>query len=314
MQIYVIRRLLNIIPTLLGLSLIVFLMMRVIPGDATVLILEESPTAVRKDELREELGLDKPLYEQYTIWITGVVQGDLGTSFWTNRPVLDSIKRTLPVTIELAIFASFVALIVALPIGILSAVKQDTMWDYAARSLSIAALSVPNFYLGTLVIIIPAVLWKWVPPVAYRPIWEDPATNLQQFWLPSLVIGASASATLMRMTRSAMLEVMRQDYIRTALAKGLTQRTVVLRHALKNSLIPVVTIFGALVAGLLTGTVITESIFNLPGLGRLTIDAIAQRDYPQIQANVLLFGLIYTLANLSVDLSYVFLNPRIRYG
>lgn len=314
MQIYVIRRLLNIIPTLIGLSLIVFLMMRVIPGDATVLILEESPTAVRKDELRAELGLDKPVYEQYAIWISGVVQGDLGTSFWTNRPVLDSIKRTLPVTIELAVFASLVALIVALPIGILSAVKQDTMWDYLARSVSIAALSVPNFYLGTLVIIIPAVLWKWVPPVTYRPIWEDPATNLQQFWLPSLVIGASASATLMRMTRSAMLEVMRQDYIRTALAKGLTNRTVVLRHALKNSLIPVVTIFGALVAGLLTGTVITESIFNLPGLGRLTIDAIAQRDYPQIQANVLLFGLIYTLANLSVDLSYVFLNPRIRYG
>jgi peptide/nickel transport system permease protein len=313
-QIYVIRRLLNIIPTLIGLSLIVFLMMRVIPGDATVLILEESPTATRKDELREELGLDKPLYEQYTIWITGVVRGDLGTSFWTNRPVIDSIKRTLPVTVELAVFASLVALIVALPIGILSAVKQDTIWDYLARSISIAALSVPNFYLGTLVIIIPAVLWKWVPPVTYTPIWENPSANLQQFWLPSLVIGASASATLMRMTRSAMLEVMRQDYIRTALAKGLTNRVVVLRHGLRNSLIPVVTVFGALVAGLLTGTVITESIFNLPGLGRLTIDAIAQRDYPQIQANVLLFGLIYTLANLAVDISYVFLNPRIRYG
>ncbi len=314
MQIYVLRRLLNIIPTLIGLSLIVFLMMRVIPGDATVLILEESPTATRKDELREELGLDKPLYEQYTIWITGVVRGDLGTSFWTNRPVLDGIKRTLPVTVELAVFASLVALVFALPIGILSAVKQDTMWDYIARSVSIAALSVPNFYLGTLVIVIPAVLWKWVPPVTYTPIWEDPSANLQQFWLPSLVIGASASATLMRMTRSAMLEVMRQDYIRTALAKGLTNRVVVLRHALKNSMIPVVTVFGALVAGLLTGTVITESIFNLPGLGRLTIDAIAQRDYPQIQANVLLFGLIYTLANLAVDISYVFLNPRIRYG
>ena len=189
-----------------------------------------------------------------------------------------------------------------------------TSRQVSSDTISIAALSVPNFYLGTLVIVIPAVLWKWVPPVTYRPIWEDPLTNLQQFWLPALVIGASASATLMRMTRSAMLEVMRQDYIRTALAKGLTHRTVVLRHALKNSLIPVVTVFGALVAGLLTGTVITESIFNLPGMGRLTIDAIAQRDYPQIQANVLLFGLIYTLANLAVDLSYVVLNPRIRYG
>ena len=314
MQVYVFRRLLNIFPTLIGLSLIVFLMMRVIPGDATALILEESPTAVRKDELRAELGLDKPLWEQYTLWITGVARGDLGTSFWTNRPVTEGIQRTLPVTVELAAIASMVALVVALPFGILSAVKQDTIWDYICRSISIAALSVPNFYLGTLVIVIPAVLWKWVPPVTYRPIWEDPLTNLQQFWLPALVIGASASATLMRMTRSAMLEVMRQDYIRTALAKGLTHRTVVLRHALKNSLIPVVTVFGALVAGLLTGTVITESIFNLPGMGRLTIDAIAQRDYPQIQANVLLFGLIYTLANLAVDLSYVVLNPRIRYG
>ncbi|MPZ99933.1 MAG: ABC transporter permease subunit [Dehalococcoidia bacterium] len=314
MRLYIMRRFLNMIPTLVGLSLIVFLLMRVIPGDATDLILEESPTAQRKDELRAELGLDRPLHEQYLVWIGGVVHGDLGTSFWTNKPVIDGIKRTTPVTVELALFASAVALIVALPIGIISAVRQDTIWDYLGRSVSIVALSVPNFYLGTLVIILPAVFWGWVPPVTYRPIWEEPLRNLQQFWLPSLVIGASASATLMRMTRSALLEVMRQDYIRTAQAKGLTFRSVVLKHALKNSLIPVVTIFGALVAGLLTGTVITETIFNLPGLGRLTIDAIAQRDYPQIQANVLLFGLVYTMANLAVDLSYAVLNPRIRYG
>jgi len=313
-QVYVARRVMNILPTLIGLSIIVFLMMRVIPGDATSLILEESPTATNKEELRVKLGLDRPLYEQYLIWIGGVARGDLGTSFWTNRPVIDAIKRTAPVTIELALMASTVALIVALPIGILAAVKQDTIWDYVARSLSITALSVPNFYLGTLVIILPAIWWGWVPPTTYRPIWDAPLQNLQQFWLPSLVIGASASATLMRMTRSALLEVMRQDYIRTARAKGLSFQTVVMGHALKNSLIPVVTVFGALVAGLLTGTVITESIFNLPGLGRLTIDAIAQRDYPMIQANVLLFGLVYTLGNLAVDLSYAFLNPRIRYG
>lgn len=311
---YVARRVFNIIPTLVGLSLIVFLMMRVIPGDATDLILEESPTAVNKDILREELGLDRPFHEQYVLWVTGVVRGDFGTSFWTNKPVLDGIKRTFPVTVELAALASLVAVVFALPLGILSAVKQDTIWDYLGRSISIAALSVPNFYLGTLVIIIPAILWKWVPPVTYEPIWKDPLGNLQQFWLPSLVIGASASATLMRMMRSSLLEVMRQDYIRTARAKGLSFRTVVLSHALKNSMIPVVTVFGALVAGLLTGTVITESIFNLPGLGRLTIDAIGQRDYPQIQANVLLFGLVYTIANLMVDLSYAVLNPRIRYG
>lgn len=302
------------IPTLIGLSIIVFLMMRVIPGDATDLILEESPTAVRKDELRAELGLDRPLHEQYLIWVGGIARGDLGTSFWTNKPVLDAIKRTAPVSLELAALASAVAFLFALPIGILSAVKQDTIWDYLGRSISITALSVPNFYLGTLVIILPAIFWGWVPPVVYKPIWEAPLQNLQQFWLPALVIGASASATLMRMTRSSLLEVLRQDYIRTAQAKGLRFRTVVGRHALKNSMIPVVTIFGALVAGLLTGTVITETIFNLPGLGRLTINAIGQRDYPQIQANVLLFGLIYTFTNLLVDLSYAFLNPRIRYA
>lgn len=311
--VYIVRRFINMIPVLIGLSLIVFLMIRVIPGDATSVILEESPTASRKDELREELGLDDPVPVQYLRWIGGVVVGDLGTSFWTNRPVIDSIKRTLPVTVELALFASIVAAVVALPIGVLAAVKQDTIWDYLCRSISIAALSVPNFYLGTLVIVLPAIFFSWVPPVTYRPIWEDPVTNLQQFWLPSLVIGASASAALMRMTRSTLLEVLRQDYIRTARAKGLTNSTVIRGHALKNAMIPVVTLFGALVAGLLTGTVITETIFNLPGLGRLTIDAIAQRDYPQIQANVLLFGVIYVITNLVVDVSYAFLNPRIRF-
>lgn len=313
MQIYIARRMLNMIPVLFGLSLIVFLMIRVIPGDATSVILEESPTASRKDELREELGLDKPVWVQYARWVSGVAVGDLGTSFWTNRPVTDSIKRTLPVTVELAVFAAVAAAIVALPIGVLAAVKQDTIWDYIGRSISIAALSIPNFYLGTLVVVLPSIYFGWVPPVVYRPIWEDPIANLQQFWLPALVIGASASAAMMRMTRSALLEVLRQDYIRTARAKGLTSSVIVRRHALKNAMIPVVTLFGALVGGLLTGTVITETIFNLPGLGNLTIDAISQRDYPQIQANVLLFGMIYVITNLLVDLSYGFLNPRIRF-
>jgi len=241
------------------------------------------------------------------------VQGDFGRSFWTNKPVMEGIKQTAPVSIELAVLASAAAFIFAIPLGVLSAVKQNTIWDYLGRSISIAALSVPNFYLGTLVVVLPAVFWGWVPPVSYRPIWEAPLANLQQFWLPSLVVGASASAALMRMTRSALLEVMRQDYIRTAQAKGLAYGTVIRRHALKNAMVPVITIFGALVAGLLTGTVITETICNLPGFGRLTINAIAQRDYPQIQANVLMFGVVYVLTNLAVDVSYAFLNPRIRY-
>jgi peptide/nickel transport system permease protein len=227
--------------------------------------------------------------------------------------VLGEIRRTAPVTIELALFASTLAAALALPIGILSAVKQDTIWDYLGRSVSIAALSIPNFWLGTLAVVLPAIWFKWVPPVSYRPIWEDPWDNLRQFWLPAIVVGASASAAMMRMTRSALLEVLRQDYIRTAQAKGLGGRSIVLRHALKNGLIPVITLYGALVGGLLSGAVITETIFNLPGFGGLTIDAIGQRDYPQIQANVLLFGIIYTAINLLVDLSYGLFNPRIRY-
>jgi peptide/nickel transport system permease protein len=311
---YLFRRLLNIIPVLFGLTLAVFLMMRVIPGDAASAMLEESPTAQRKDELRRELGLDRPLVEQYVTWVGGVVRGDFGTSFWTNRPVLGEIRRTAPVTLELAFFASTVAVLVALPIGILSAVKQDSAWDYIGRSLSITALSIPNFWLGTLAVVLPAIWFKWVPPVTYHPLWKDPAANLAQFWLPSLVVGASASAALMRMTRSALLEVLRQDYIRTARAKGLAGGSVVLRHALKNALIPVVTLFGALLGALLAGAVITETIFNLPGFGSLTIDAISKRDYPQIQGNVLLFGVVYTVINLAVDLSYGLFNPRIRYS
>lgn len=314
MQRYVLRRILNMAPVLVGLSIVVFLVMRVIPGDAAAAMLAESPTAKAKDDLREQLGLNRPLHVQYFTWIGGVVRGDFGTSFWTNRPVTEEIRRTAPVTFELALFASLVAAGIALPVGILSAVKQDTIWDYLGRTLSITALSVPNFWLGTLAVVLPAIWFGWVPPVTYRPFWDDPLQNLQQFWLPSLVIGASASAAMMRMTRSAMLEVLRQDYIRTAVAKGLAGRKVVLRHALKNALIPVLTLFGALVGGLLTGAVITETIFNLPGFGSLTVSSISQRDYPQIQGNVLVFGLIYTVINLLVDLSYALLNPRIRYG
>ena len=310
---YIIRRLLNMAPVLIGLTLAVFLMMRVIPGDVASLMLEESPTAQQKDELRRQLGIDRPLHEQYLSWVGNALRGDFGTSFWTNRPVLGEIRRTAPVTVELALLASTVALLIALPIGILSAVKQDTVWDYLGRSLSITALSIPNFWLGTLAVVLPAIWFKWVPPVTYHAFWEDPWANVRQFWLPAIVVGASASAAMMRMTRSALLEVLRQDYIRTARAKGLRGGNIILRHALKNALIPVVTLYGALVGGLLAGAVITETIFNLPGFGSLTIDAISQRDYPQIQANVLLFGVSYTLINLLVDLSYGLFNPRIRY-
>lgn len=310
---HLVRRLIEMIPVLIGLSLAVFLIMRVIPGDAAVAMLEDSPTAEQKDAMRAELGLDKPLPEQYFTWIGGVMKGDLGTSFWTNRPVTEEIRRTAPVTIELAILASVFALIVALPIGIVSAVRRNTIWDYTGRSISILALSVPNFWMGTLVLVLPAIWFGWVPPVAYHAIWDAPTKNFEQFWLPALVAGLSASAALMRMIRSSLLEVLREDYMRTARAKGLSPRIIIIRHGLKNAMIPVVTMFGTLLASLLTGAIITETLFNLPGFGRLTIDAITQRDYPLIQSSVLIFGVIYVVMNLAIDLSYSLLNPRIRY-
>ena len=313
-QQYVLRRVLQMLPTLLGLTLAVFLVMRVIPGDAAVAMLEESPTAAQKDAIRKNLGLDKPLYEQYLTWMGGLVQGDMGTSFWTNHPVTRELRRAAPVTIELAFLSSFSAVLVGLPDGILSAVKQNTLWDYIGRSVSILALSIPNFWLGTLAIVLPAIWFGWVPPTTYRSFWDAPVHNLGQFWMPTLVAGLAASGALTRMTRSAMLEVLREDYIRTARAKGLSPLSVVRRHALKNAMIPVVTMYGTLLAGLLTGSVIIETIFNLPGFGQLTINAISQRDYPLIQSTVLVFGVIYLLINLVVDMSYAVLNPRIRLG
>lgn len=311
---HILRRMVQMIPTLLGLTLAVFLVMRVIPGDAAVAMLEESPTAAQKDAIRAELGLDKPIHEQYLKWMAGLMRGDMGTSFWTNQPVLTEIKRAAPVTIELGLLAAFTAALVGIPVGILSAVKQNTAFDYVGRSVSIMALSIPNFWLGTLAIVLPAIWFGWVPPTTYRPIWEAPLHNLGQFWMPTLVTGLSASGALTRMTRSAMLEVLREDYVRTAQAKGLAPGVIIRRHALKNAMIPVVTMFGTLLAGMLTGAVITETLFNLPGFGRLTIDAISQRDYPLIQGAVLLFGVTYVVINLVIDLSYVMLNPRIRLG
>ncbi len=314
MQRYVMRRLLNMVPVLIGLTIAVFLVMRVIPGDAASVMLDESPTAQAKEELRQKLGLDRPLHEQYFSWVSGAVRGDFGTSFWTNRPVLEEIRRTAPVTIELGLLASIIAVAVAVPIGILSAVKQDTIWDYLGRSLSITALSVPNFWLGTLAVVLPAIWFSWVPPVTYRPIWEAPGENLGQFWLPALVIGASSSAALMRMTRSSLLEVLRQDYIRTAWAKGLKERAVIYRHALKGAMIPVITIVGLQLSVLLGGSVIAEQIFSLPGMGRSMLGAISKRDYPLVQSYVLIFSMIYLLMNLVIDLMYGYLDPRIRYS
>lgn len=319
MRNYIIKRLLLLIPTFLVVSMIIFVLMRAIPGDAAIMMLRpgESGEAIYGPEayaaLRHQFGLDKPLWEQYTIWLWGIMRGDWGRSLYSNTPVLTELFNRLPVTVELAFLTVLIAFSIAIPIGVLSAIRQDTLLDYVARLIPIAFLSMPGFWIGTLLILIPAMLWRYLPPLHYISPLEDPITNLRQFLPPALSMGAFSSAVLMRMTRSTMLEVLRQDYVRTAWAKGLWERAVIQRHALKNALIPVVTIAGMQFGHLLGGTVIMEALFGLPGLGRLTLFSIEHRDYPQVQANVVIFAALYVVINLIVDLIYGWLDPRIRY-
>jgi peptide/nickel transport system permease protein len=302
-----------IVPTLLLVSAIVFSLTRMIPGDVVVLMFEEKAYAEDLEALRAKLGLNRPLYVQYVSWLGQVVQGNLGESLWTRRPVLEEIVRRLPISAELGAMAIFVALSLALPIGVLSAVRQDTMQDYTARSLAIFGLSVPAFWQGTLVIVLPSIWFGWAPPLQFTSFSQDPWQHLSQFILPAIILGIAPGASIMRLTRALMLEVLRQDYIRTAWSKGLHERRVVMRHAFKNAIIPVVTIVGIQVGQIASGTVIMETIFGLPGMGRFLVDAIYQRDYPVVQGVNLLIASIIVLVNLLVDLTYAYLDPRIRY-
>lgn len=316
MRQYLLKRLLLLVPVLLGVSLVAFGIIHLIPGDVVVLKLGEGGH-LRPEEiarLRQQLGLDRPLHEQYLVWVANVLRGDLGTSVWTEKPVLAEIVRRLPVTAELALLAMAAATIIAVPAGLVSAARQDSALDHLARLASILGLSVPGFWLGTALIVFPAIWFGWTPPIGYVSLVESPLLNLQQFALPALALGAAQSATLTRMIRSSMLEVLHQDYIRTAWAKGLRERVVLTRHALKNALIPVITLAGNQLGFLLSGTVIMEQIFALPGIGRLTLDAILQRDYPQLQGNILFVASAYVFINLGVDLLYAWLDPRIKYA
>jgi peptide/nickel transport system permease protein len=313
MRQYVLKRLLLIIPTLLLVSMIVFSLTRLIPGDVVVLMFEEKAYAKDLDALRAKLGLDRPLYVQYVTWVGEIVQGNLGESLWTKRPVLEEILRRLPVSAELGGLAIICALCVALPIGVLSAIRQDTLQDYTARSAAIAGLSIPAFWKATLVIVLPSIWFGWAPPLQFTPFAQDPWKHLSQFIIPAVILGIAPGASIMRLTRALMLEVLRQDYIRTAWAKGLRETRVVLRHAFKNALIPVVTIVGIQIAQVASGTVIMETIFGLPGMGRFLVDAIYQRDYPVVQGVNLLIASIIVLVNLLVDVTYAYLDPRIRY-
>jgi peptide/nickel transport system permease protein len=310
---YLARRLLVAIPSLLIASLVVFALPRLIPGDVVALMLEEKAYARDLAELRAKLGLDRPLHIQYVEWLGRVLRGDLGESLWTKRPVVEEVARRLPVTLELSLLATLFAVLIAVPVGVVSATRQDTLRDYAARSTAILGLSIPSFWLATLVIVLPAIWWGWRPGRGFVEFSQAPLANLGSLLLPAFILGLASAAALMRLIRGMLLEVLRQDYVRTAWAKGLREGVVVLKHSLRNAIIPVVTVLGIQIAQVLGGTVIVETIFGLPGLSRFLFDAISQRDYPVIQGINLVVVSLIVLINLVVDTVYALLDPRIRY-
>ena len=329
MRAYIIRRLLLIIPTGLLVTLICFGTVRFIPGSVMELMAAEMSfdIGLSYDEtveyVSQQLGMDEPIYIQYGRWlgivpqedgeIKGVLQGDLGNSLWVRTPILDELVQRLPVSMELGFLSIIIGIILAIPIGTYSAIRQDTVGDYLGRSIAILGLSVPHFLLGTIIIVFPSIWWGWTPDVQYVPFLEDPIENLEQFIIPALVMGGTYSASIMRLTRSMMLEVLRQDYIRTAWSKGLTERTVVFRHALKGAIIPVVTQIGMQMPVLFAGAIVTEQIFNLPGVGVLMITSIANRDYAIISGINLMVATFILVINLVVDMTYSWLDPRVHY-
>ncbi|MBI2908492.1 MAG: ABC transporter permease [Chloroflexi bacterium] len=319
MRQYILRRLVLLVPVVIGASLVIFLLLRILPGDPTFLIIGSEGGGQRGLEeqitfMRQQLGLDKPLPIQYLTWIVGLVRLDAGTSIIQRRPVFDLIGEALPVTLELTLLSAFVAFVVAVPAGVASAVRQDTALDYVLRVASIVGLAFPTFWTGTLLVILLSGYLQWMPPLGLVEFFEDPRGNLQQFMWPALTLGFYFASVLSRMTRSCMLEVMRQDYIRTAFSKGLRERLVIVRHGLKNAMLPVVTIAGWQFGVLLGGSVIQETIFSLPGMGRLLVVGIFNRDYPVVQTIIVLLAFIFLVVNLLVDLTYAWLDPRIHYA
>ena len=320
MRAYVIRRLLLIIPTLFILTILVFLTVRFIPGDAIDSMLAEmglnATGGFDREALEHMLGLDVPMYVQYGRWLEGIfLHGTLGESlFGGYYSIEERILLRLPVTIELGVMALVLGLAIALPVGIYSAIRQDTAADYVGRSVAVIGLATPNFWLGIMVMIYPVIWWGWSPPMELIPFTEDPLGNLGMFIIPSLILGTGMAAATMRMTRTMMLEVLRQDYVRTAWSKGLNERVVIMRHAVKNALIPVVTLIGLQLPLLVGGAVIMENIFNLPGVGRLFLTAIQSRDYPMVSGVNLFLSTVVMLSILLTDLIYPYLDPRVRYG
>ena len=310
---YLAKRLVVAIPSLLIASLIVFTLPRLIPGDVVAMMLEEKAYAKDLEELRAKLGLNRPIYVQYFEWLGRAVRGDLGESLWTRQPVLYEIGNRLPITLELALLSLVVALAIAIPVGVISAARQDTLQDYTFRSAAILGLSVPGFWIATLVIVLPAIWWGWRPLTGYVEISKDAWGHLVQMLLPAGILGIAFAAALMRLTRGMLLEVLRQDYVRTAWSKGLRERVIILKHGLRNAIIPVITYLGTQLPQVIGGTVIIETIFGLPGMSRFLFDAINQRDYPVIQGVNLVVVSFIVLINLTIDALYAVLDPRIRY-
>ena len=317
MQGYILRRLLYAIPTVIGVSIIIFMAMRVVPGDPVVVMFGDEPELIRAEDrakIEADLGLSDPLMVQYGNWMKDIGTGKLGVSFWRGDTVADLIKRRGPLTIEIAVIAIILAWVIGVPVGILSALHQNSVADYLARFLTVLFLAIPSFWLASLAVLVLVLVWGWGAPLGVIDVWDDPIQNLQIVLRPAIVLGLAVSAYIARMTRSSLLEVIREDYIRTARAKGLRERMVVWRHALRNTMLPVITLSGVLFGFMLGGSVVLEQAFNVPGLGRAMVEAFVDVDYIVIQNLVLLYGVVFVVINLLIDISYAWLDPRIRYG
>ncbi|MCL2006624.1 MAG: ABC transporter permease [Treponema sp.] len=311
MKTYILKRILMLIPVMFTISILVFFLIRILPGDVISDILGIEQTPENRAILERQFNFDRPVPQQYLMWITDILRGDFGVSLRTGRPILPDFVQRFKVTIELALIASIIAWIISIPLGILSALKRNSISDFFIRIFGLLGVSVPNFAFATLLILVLALGFNYYPPIAWVDFTVDPLRNLQTIIWPALVLGSIMAGSVMRMTRSAMLDNLRQDFIKTIRAKGAGPRLVIFKHALKNSLIPIITIIGMQMGALLGGTVVIEQIFSLPGVGQMTLDAIFKRDYPIVQANILMLAGIYVLINLFVDLMYAVIDPRV---
>lgn len=314
---YLTRRLLLMIPTLLAVAVLIFVLVRIVPGDIVELRLVSGGSFVTTSVIEAErarLGLNKPIWRQFTDWMLGILRFDLGTSMWTGAPITQEIALRFQLSLQLAIMSTMLAVAIAIPLGIAAAVRHGTWVDHAVQVISVAGLATPSFWLGILLLLFLLTYLHWLPPLTFTPLWVSPKANLIQLIWPALAVGYRYSAVTTRMTRSAMLEVLREDYVRTAWAKGLTGRVIIVRHALRNALLPVVTVIGLEFAFLIGGLVVTEQVFNLNGIGKLFVDAINRRDYTMIQGLMLLVATVYIVVNFMIELLYVWLDPRVSYG